>query len=116
MERAIASAWHRFDGHEQFAYRDALHALAGEERRRVAPWEIEMYDAKGVLRAEWRALERSGEAAAWVKGVGTGADPKAEWVALLRRLLERAVQRQGAVGSDVAEDVDVDVDEGKSRL
>ena len=28
MERAIASAWHRFEGHEQFAYRDALHALA----------------------------------------------------------------------------------------
>ena len=97
IELAIASAWHRFDGHEQFAYRDALHAFAGfpDESDRVAGWEIEMYDAKGVLREEWRDLERLGEADEWVKGVGAGEGEEGtkEWVELMRRLLKRAEER-----------------------
>ena len=90
IELAIAAAWHRFDGHEQFAYRDALHAFAGASVR-VEPWEIEMYDAKGILRETWRELERLGQADEWVRGVGEGGPE--EWVELLRRLLERARER-----------------------
>ncbi|KAH9941603.1 FAD/NAD(P)-binding domain-containing protein [Epithele typhae] len=101
-ELAIAAAWHRFDGHEQFTYRDALHVFAGSPVR-VAPWEIESYDAKGELRAEWRALERAGEADEWVRGVGAGPGGDAEWVDLLRRLLKRVRDRQ-------------EEEKGKSRL
>ncbi|KAI0631063.1 FAD/NAD-P-binding domain-containing protein [Trametes polyzona] len=94
VELAIARAWHRCDGHEQFAYRDALHAFAGHDLR-VPGWEIEMYDAKGVLREEWRDLERAGLADEWVRGVGKGGGEKGveEWVGLMRRLLKRAEER-----------------------
>ncbi|KAH9855321.1 FAD/NAD-P-binding domain-containing protein [Lenzites betulinus] len=90
VELAIARAWHRFDGHEQFAYRDALHAFAAHPLR-VPAWEIEMYDAKGVLREEWRDLERAGLADEWVRGVGEGGVH--EWVEMMRRLLKRAEER-----------------------
>ncbi|KAI1788634.1 FAD/NAD(P)-binding domain-containing protein [Ganoderma leucocontextum] len=95
VELAIASAWHRFDGHEQFDYRDALHAFAGFPEHRVPGWEVEMYDAKGVLREEWRDLERLGEADEWVRGVGAGEGEKGieEWVELMRKLLRRAEER-----------------------
>ncbi|KAI0676500.1 FAD/NAD-P-binding domain-containing protein [Trametes maxima] len=95
LELAIARAWHRFDGHEQFAYRDALHAFAGHALR-VPGWEIEMYDAKGVLREEWRGLERAGLADEWVRGVGEagGEAGTEEWVALMRRLIKRAEERR----------------------
>ena len=94
LELAIAAAWHRFEGHEQFHYRDALHALAGHPHR-VPAWEVEMYDAKGVLREEWRDLERLGLADEWVRGVGMGEGEGAteEWVGMMRRLLRRAEER-----------------------
>ncbi|CDO70501.1 hypothetical protein BN946_scf184569.g44 [Trametes cinnabarina] len=94
VELAIAQAWHRFDGHEQFQYRDALHAFA-EYPDRVPAWEVEMYDAKGVLREEWRNLERSGLAKDWVRGVGEagGEEGIRQWVELMRRLLKRAEER-----------------------
>ncbi|KAI0642627.1 FAD/NAD-P-binding domain-containing protein [Trametes meyenii] len=94
LELAIARAWHRFDGHEQFAYRDGLHAFAGHALR-VPAWAIEMYDAKGVLREEWRDLERAGLADEWVRGVGAAGGEKGteEWVALMRRLIKRAEER-----------------------
>ncbi|KAI0366805.1 FAD/NAD(P)-binding domain-containing protein [Pilatotrama ljubarskyi] len=94
VELAIARAWHRFDGHEQFAYRDVLHAFAGHPSR-VPDWEIEMYDAKGVLREEWRDLERLGLAEEWVRGVGEASGEKGteQWVELMRKLLKRAEER-----------------------
>ncbi|RPD75487.1 FAD/NAD(P)-binding domain-containing protein [Lentinus tigrinus ALCF2SS1-7] len=94
VELAIANAWHRFDGHEQFEYRDAMHAFAGASIR-VPAWEIEMYDAKGILREEWQDLERLGQADEWVRGVGSSAGEKGteEWVALMRKLLKRAEER-----------------------
>ena len=54
-----------------------------------------MYDAKGILREEWRDLERLGEAEEWVRGVGAGKGEKGveEWVELMRRLLRRAEER-----------------------
>lgn len=54
----------------------------------MQPWVVEMYEKKDVLRKVWRALEASGEAAEWVKGVGRGGND--EWVALLRRMLRKA--------------------------
>ncbi|KAI0760150.1 FAD/NAD(P)-binding domain-containing protein [Fomes fomentarius] len=94
LELAIASAWHRFDGHEQFEYRDAMHAFAGFPDR-VPAWEIEMYDAKGILREEWRDLERLGVADEWVRGIGKGEGEKGiqEWIELMRKLLKRAEER-----------------------
>ncbi|KAI0656895.1 FAD/NAD-P-binding domain-containing protein [Cubamyces menziesii] len=94
LELAIARAWHRFDGHEQFEYRDALHAFAGHPTR-VPAWEVEMYDAKGVLREEWRDLERAGLAEECVRGVGEagGEEGIQQWVELMRRLLKRAEER-----------------------
>ncbi len=94
VELAIASAWHRFDGYEQFEYRDALHAFAGASIR-VPAWEVEMYDAKGILREEWRDLERLGQAQEWVRGVGSSGGERGteEWVALMRKLLKRAEER-----------------------
>ncbi|KAI8969411.1 FAD/NAD-P-binding domain-containing protein [Trametes punicea] len=93
-ELALASAWHRFDGHEQFEYRDALHAFAGYPDR-VATWEIEMFDAKIVLREEWRDLERSGLAEEWVRGVGEDGGEKGiqQWVEMMRLVLRRADER-----------------------
>ncbi|TBU62697.1 FAD/NAD(P)-binding domain-containing protein [Dichomitus squalens] len=94
VELAIAAAWHRFEEHEQFQYRDAMHAFA-EYPHRVPAWEIEMYDAKGILREEWRDLERLGQAEEWVRGVGAGEGEKVaeEWVDLMRKLLRRAEER-----------------------
>ena len=58
---------------------------------RVPPWVREMYDARDVLRAEWRELERRGEARDWVRGVGEGGWE--DWVELMRRVLKRAQER-----------------------
>nr|VWO94515.1 Protein kinase domain-containing protein [Ganoderma boninense] len=82
VELAIASAWHRFDGHEQFAYRDTLHAFAG-------------YSRPGAPRGGWRDLERLGEADEWVNGVGVGEGEEGtkEWVEMMRRLLRRAEEK-----------------------
>ncbi|KAI0764621.1 FAD/NAD-P-binding domain-containing protein [Trametes elegans] len=95
LELAIARAWHRFDEPEaQYAYRDELHAFAGHPER-VQPWELEVFNAKGVLREEWRDLERTGHADEWVRGVGAagGKEGLEEWLALMKRLQKRAEER-----------------------
>ena len=89
-EAHIAAAWHVFAPQMQFDYRDELHALIGCAAR-VPSWVREFYDARDVLRAEWRELERAGEAEEWVRGVGKGGVD--EWVALMRRVLEHAQKR-----------------------
>ncbi|KAF8182011.1 hypothetical protein BJ912DRAFT_1145266 [Pholiota molesta] len=57
-------------------------------------WERALYAQKGPLRAAWRALEASGEAARWLEGVGKGGSkgpngelrtPEEEWVDLMWR-------------------------------
>lgn len=89
-EAHIAAAWHVFAPQMQFDYRDELHALIGSGAR-VPAWVREFYDARDVLRAEWRELERAGEAEEWVRGVGKGGVD--EWVELMRRVLEHAQKR-----------------------
>lgn len=95
---AIAKAWHTTPDGEQFDYRDEMYAFAGGKPRVVvADWERDMYKQKGVLRAAWRELERTGEADGWVKGVGEGGN--GEWVDMMRRLLKHA-EKQSEQGSE----------------
>jgi hypothetical protein len=65
----IAKAWSRFALLEQFEYRAQLNAFSG--RNWIAPeWEVECWKNKVVLRREWEAIEWSGKAGEWIKGVG----------------------------------------------
>ncbi|KAH8101153.1 FAD/NAD-P-binding domain-containing protein, partial [Cristinia sonorae] len=81
---AIGKVWHMLEEEKQFDYRDGLGEFAGVHER-VPGWVREMYGAKGVLREEWRSLERAGEAGSWIRGVGEGGE--GGWVELMRRLL-----------------------------
>ncbi|KIY61715.1 FAD/NAD(P)-binding domain-containing protein [Cylindrobasidium torrendii FP15055 ss-10] len=89
----IARNWHKFEGEEQFDYRDETYRWAGGSIV-VPDWEKEMYEEKGILRQTWVELEKSGEAAGWVKGVGKNGDH--EWVDLLKRLLAYAKSKAAA--------------------
>jgi hypothetical protein len=82
----IAKAWSRFALLEQFEYRAQLNAFLGRDW--VAPeWEIECWKNKVVLRREWEAIERSGKAAEWIKGVGmNGMD---DWARLCSKLIKQ---------------------------
>ena len=82
----IAKAWSRFALLEPFKYRAQLNAFSG--RKWIAPeWEVECWKNKVVLRKEWRAIERSGIAEEWIKGVGTnGMD---DWAWLCRKLIKQ---------------------------
>ena len=88
----IARHWHKFDGQEQWEYRDELYKLAETEDspRVVADWEKEMYNERNRLREIWQELEASGEAGDWVGGVGEGG--LQEWVDLMRRMLKRGLR------------------------
>jgi hypothetical protein len=84
---SICKSWHKYEGQEQFDYRDELHKFAqGYANKVVADWEKEMYGKKNVLRIAWQHLEKTGETNDWIKGVGEGGPN--EWVDLMRRLLE----------------------------
>jgi hypothetical protein len=58
-------------------------------------WESRIYTHKNILRSTWQALERSGEAKEWVRGVGEGEDPEMEWVELMERVLKRGFEMEG---------------------
>lgn len=89
---AAARLWHVLDGSEiQYNHREHLWSLAGEPDRKVPAWTRELFDKKLILRDEWRALVKNGEAASWIEGVGKGGVQ--EWVDLLYRLLRRAEER-----------------------
>lgn len=59
------------------------------------PWERSMYAHKSILRTTWEALEHSGEAREWVRGVGDGEDPEKEWVDLMERVIKRGLEMDG---------------------
>ncbi|KAL5641318.1 hypothetical protein ACGC1H_001714 [Rhizoctonia solani] len=88
----VARYWHILDGDAQFAHREELWRLAGENRR-CPDWTSEIYQAKFILRDEWKDLVRTGEADSWVKGVGEGG--MKDWVRLMYRVLRRAEERAG---------------------
>ncbi|KAH9941604.1 FAD/NAD(P)-binding domain-containing protein [Epithele typhae] len=55
LDLAVAKAWDVFEGHAQFAYRDALRGVAGDPVR-VEDWEREATDARLTLRDTWKSL------------------------------------------------------------
>ena len=57
-------------------------------------WERNIYTHKNILRRTWQALERSGEAKEWVRGVGEGEDPEREWVELMERVIKRGFEME----------------------
>ncbi|CUA76676.1 Flavin-containing monooxygenase FMO GS-OX-like 1 [Rhizoctonia solani] len=83
----VAKHWHVLDGDLQFAHREELWRLAGENRS-CPEWSSEIYGAKLILRDEWKDLVRTGEADSWAKGVGEGG--MKDWVELMYRVLRRA--------------------------
>jgi hypothetical protein len=88
----IAKAWGQFALLEPFEYRAQLNAFIG--RNWTAPdWEIECWKNKVVLREEWRAIEQSGKAAEWLKGVGTNGNGMEDWARLCRKLIKRREDR-----------------------
>lgn len=83
----IAKAWPRFALLEPFEYRAQLNAFSG--RNWIPPeWEVECWENKVVLRREWKAIEQSGKAGEWIKGVGTnGVD---DWTRLCKELIKQS--------------------------
>jgi hypothetical protein len=71
---------------EPFEYRAQLNAFSG--RKWIAPeWEVECWKNRVEIREEWEAIERSGKAGEWIKGVGlSGMDG---WAALCRKLIKQ---------------------------
>ncbi|KAK7441817.1 monooxygenase [Stygiomarasmius scandens] len=109
--RMIAHVWHKFEGHQQFDYRDELYAFADASsypvsgpdavegisgRILVEPWEKLMCDETAILRKFWVELEKRGEAEKWLKGVGEsdGAEGRKEWVGLLEKMLKAAREEE----------------------
>ncbi|KAI6028473.1 hypothetical protein F5J12DRAFT_381664 [Pisolithus orientalis] len=91
-----AKIWLRFQGTEQWDYRDDLFAFAAQSGDcpavKVRPWEKSMYSVKKVLRDAWRDLESRGEAHKWVEGVGENSVE--EWVEMMERLLKHAKEKR----------------------
>lgn len=87
-ERAVMKNWHKLTEPESFEYRDELNRFAGSSER-VEDWEKEMWEQKVLLRKVWKGLEVSGEAKAWVDGVGRrgGVEGKEDWVKVMRKLI-----------------------------
>ncbi|KAH9855313.1 FAD/NAD(P)-binding domain-containing protein [Lenzites betulinus] len=85
-EVAVADVWFRFGITEMFDYRDELYEFVGTTYR-VPRWERELFEKKDLLRAKCRELDRRGESAAWLRGVGAGADPVQEWADFLFKVL-----------------------------
>ncbi|KAI6166939.1 hypothetical protein EDD17DRAFT_1469324 [Pisolithus thermaeus] len=87
-----AKIWLRFEGIEQWDYRDNLFAFAAQSGDcpavKVRRWERTMYLGKKVLRDAWRDLESRGKAHEWVEGVGENGIE--EWVEMMERLLKHA--------------------------
>ncbi|KAF5327949.1 hypothetical protein D9758_016774 [Tetrapyrgos nigripes] len=109
--KGVAHIWHRFEGHEQFDYRDELYKFADASQYPntgpdavegisgsmvVEAWEKLMCDETAILRKFWVELEKRGEAEKWVAGVGQagGVEGKREWVCLLERMLKAAREEE----------------------
>ena len=89
---AVAKAWIRFVGDEQWVYRDELYEFArgesGTPPIKATDWEKECYGLRDQMRAGWVALEKSGKAGEWLKDVGKNGVQ--EWVELMHRVADYA--------------------------
>lgn len=96
-ELQVAKRYFRFEPHEQFQYRDELYTLAYRDeeetlRKYLTPdWHEIIYMNRSSLRAEWEEMERTGEAAEFVKGVGELNC--GEWKTLMFKLLDRTLEK-----------------------
>lgn len=106
-EPSIARLWHKME-REQFEYRDSLHQFVGGEYASkewmVPDWVLEAWENKIILRGEWKSLVKLGEAEKWVEGVGKsgGKEAEQEWIELMRRVVQRAKDRQAQVSTEAA--------------
>ena len=98
---AFARAWHNLNDAEQLQYRQNMHRCTQSERisddfGMVPGWVHEVFENKAVLRKEWQRLVKHGEASKWVQGVGEagGEEGVQQWVDLMRRIVERARNKQ----------------------
>ncbi|TEB20618.1 FAD/NAD(P)-binding domain-containing protein [Coprinellus micaceus] len=131
-DRDTWGRWHIFqDGSEQYDYRESLSTdFKLSPPHTVPSWHRELYEAKGLLRSTWRALEGAGEWETYVMGVGRHGWDAARggytseeslkgaergWEGVCRRVLERWEEDQGKTsdegkgvgGSAEAESVDL---------
>jgi len=83
----MAKRWSRLGNLEGFEYRTELLAFSGEDWT-VPDRELECWNKKQVIRREWRAIEQSGGAEEWLKGVG--ANGLEDWIDLCLKVLERS--------------------------
>ncbi len=83
---SIARAWLRFGTLEPFKYLAELNAFAGKNWT-VPDWEVKLWQKRSIIRREWREIERSGQSAEWLKGVGLNGIE--DWVGLCNKLIDR---------------------------
>jgi hypothetical protein len=87
----IAKAWFRFAPLEAFEYRGKLIAFTGKNW--TAPdWEVELWEKRASLRQGWKAVEKSGKAAEWLKGVGENGIE--DWIELCRKVLKESKEEE----------------------
>ena len=84
----IAKAWPRFALLEQFEYRAELNAFSGSKWI-ASEWEVEYWKNKTVIREEWNAIERSGKAGEWIKGIGMNGNTMDDLIRLCRKLIKQ---------------------------
>lgn len=106
FSESISHLWFRFGQHETFDYRKELRVFA-EPSSTWEPysWELELWDRRDSIRAEWKELVKQGEADKWVEGVGEkgGEEGMLEWVEVCRKLIKRYDERVGKEETKVAE-------------
>ena len=83
----MAKRWSRLAKLEPFEYRAQLLAFSGESWT-VPDRELECWNKKKGIRREWRAIEQSGKAEEWLKGVG--ANGLEDWLDLCLKVIKRS--------------------------
>ncbi|OAX41996.1 FAD/NAD(P)-binding domain-containing protein [Rhizopogon vinicolor AM-OR11-026] len=101
---AVAKAWVRLVGDEQWIYRDELYEFAeGVESETETPpikvreWEKECFELRAEMRSAWEGLEKSGKAGEWLKDVGKNGVQ--DWVDLMYRVLDYAGRRSSSASA-----------------
>lgn len=114
FSESMSRLWFRFGQHEPFAYRKELHEFADPSKGPWEPhaWEIELWDRRDAIRAEWKELVKEGKAEAWVKGVGEkgGEEGIMEWVEVCRKLMKRHDEKTGCEQVDDVEKLVTETD------
>jgi hypothetical protein len=86
-----ARASHRFGIDTSYDFLDVVWEKARDSQR-VPTWKRELMPEGYVMRTEWHDLEKLGLSDSWVDGVGRGGIR--DWIDLMRRVVNRAKERQ----------------------